>query len=127
MSAADRLAQIRAQAEVATPGPWTVQYLLGQGNDLLYALVRVSSGEVKVVGSTLAEADARLIAQARESVPALLAAVEAVLALHRIVPMVHENGAMAIVLGYACDGCSYCAEDEDDHCPTRRAIERALP
>ena len=65
MSAAEEfLDRADALATAASEGPWRIEYLLGQGNDLLYALL--TPGAV-VVGSTLAPADARFIAAARSS------------------------------------------------------------
>lgn len=103
-TAAERLAEIQARAEAATPGPWHEE----AGN------VHVEHGRLATIGGTYVTAvpDAEFIAHAREDVPALVAALRAVLAVHA------PNG-MPV---------NRCTEDRLPYhlCPTVAAIELAL-
>ena len=92
MTAADRLAQIRARVEAATPGPWGWARVnhWSEWTDRSLAGVDLHPGGVQrphevlraTPGNPPGPADAAFIAHARADIPALLAAVEAVLALH---------------------------------------------
>ena len=73
MTAPDPLAPIRARAEAATPGPWEHFPITGKTNGL-----RIGG---KAGYAELDPYDASFAANARQDVPALLAALGAVLAL----------------------------------------------
>jgi hypothetical protein len=105
----ERLAEIRAREQAATEGPWQV----GTDDDdavdshWVYDASWSEVGDVRTPHDEVrgdAVMDARFIAHARQDVPALLAAVEAALALHQPVTMVLPVG------GYdeqtVC--CSHC-------------------
>ena len=85
MSAADRLAAIRARLDAATPGPWS--YTLGtptMGGTTWSLRVAGKPGiRAGVVEYQHGDANAEFITHARTDIPALLAAVEAALALHQ--------------------------------------------
>lgn len=78
MSAAEELAAIRARAEAATPGPWTL-YDQDAGTELAGRFGRIAIPDS--MHSVAWPANAKFIAHARTDVPRLLAAVDAVLAL----------------------------------------------
>ena len=108
----ETLARIRAQVGAASEGPWMgISYPDG-------FLGRVIGGN----GFTVAEdfrqdADAEFIAASRTTVPALLDALEAVLALHR------ED----LFRGHLSNGCRICGHGRDGYpCPTVKAITDAL-
>ena len=82
MNAAERLAEVQARTDKATGGPWTWtdgvrQRLLGGASH--------DSSEIVRCAALLhpAAADAEFIAHARTDVPALVAALESVLELHK--------------------------------------------
>ena len=138
MTAADRLNEIEARANAATEGPW---------------IVAIYKNECKVetkrerwhVASYASPEDAAFIAHARTDVPALVAALRAVLDLHRESrndvdhtppcehchgePGVHECGCWADEKWPTV--CAVCMEGTKGAsvawpCPTVRAIEEAL-
>jgi hypothetical protein len=75
MTAADRLAELGALADAATPGPWVVQ-----DGDEVHAPHLLDQEEASDVATIFdADADAAFIAAARSAVPALIAALKAVL------------------------------------------------
>jgi hypothetical protein len=63
---------IRARLNAATPGPWVTEMMLGEGNDLLTAII-TPLPNLKVVGSALTERDGIFIAHAPADVAYLLA------------------------------------------------------
>ena len=84
MTAAERLDAIAARAESATPGPWTLYKVDGRPERL--GIDDPEEGSIFVdnsYGLTYAvnPADARLTAHARTDIPALVAALRAVLAV----------------------------------------------
>ena len=89
MSAADRLDQIEARANAATKGPWESDEYTEIDPDGFYELSRViapdpDDGEdyaIGVVHVGILRPDATFIAHARTDVPALVAALRAVLDL----------------------------------------------
>ena len=138
MTATDRLNEIEARANAATEGPW---------------IVAIYKNECKVetkrerwhVASYASPEDAAFIAHARTDVPALVAALRAVLDLHRESrndvdhtppcehchgePGVHECGCWADEKWPTV--CAVCMEGTKGAsvawpCPTVRAIEEAL-
>ena len=114
MTAADRLDEIQARADAATDGPWEGDY--GHfGTGIVAGRVRTGPN---VIGSMWRPSDGTFTAHARTDVPRLVAALRAVLDLHK-----PRNGN---------DDCGHCVNPADAHwgipwpCPTVRAIEAAL-
>lgn len=85
-----RLDEIEARANAATEGPWTAEYSGEQGNCVLPPGYRSTREAVAVTRLLRARADAEFIAQARTDVPALVAALRAVVAIHRPVTVPGE-------------------------------------
>ena len=88
----NRLEEIRARAEAATPGPWSIA--LGSGHHVMTAVVARQGEDATLVCDCLPDwaftddcaaedhrANMRFIQYAREDIPALLAAVEAAMAV----------------------------------------------
>ena len=133
MSAADRLNEIEARANAATEGPWTPDEYTEVDPDGFYELARVIAPDpdgddwcaIGVVHTGILRPDAEFIAHARTDVPALVAALRAVLDLHRETVEWVTPGGDAYYSGCA----QQCTDDEgysDYPCPTVRAIEEAL-
>lgn len=81
------LGLIKARAKKATEGPWGYYTPQGQGKDPIFGAT--PGDEVALVKRP---ADWRFIAHARTDVPRLVAAIEAVLKMHRQVPLYgHED------------------------------------
>lgn len=143
-----RLAELRALADAATTGPWRT-YATDRQDDGIEVTERVyvmggTRHSVAYVGRADVDdlhdpiaADARLIAASRTALPALLDAVEAVLALHE--PTSETYRGSRLVVGprggthrehYEYRVCmGEVAPDEyatDYPCPTVQAITRAL-
>lgn len=115
MTANDRLAEIQARAEKATDGPWRHSVERERYETAHY--VRHGEGEHLAVFTgnySGASEDGEFIAHARTDVPALVAALRAVLHLHR--PTMHQCG--------CCGTCDEC--DWEWPCGTVRAVEAAL-
>ena len=74
-----QLDAIKARAEVATDGPWLVP--IGVMESYGYALITSMKGELVAEVDILH--DGEFIAHARQDIPALVAAVEAALELHK--------------------------------------------
>lgn len=84
MSAPDltaRLDEIEARANAATHGPWEHVPWGGQNQNGDYAGGHVFDADGEYVVADVSDADGALIAHARTDVPALVAALRAVLAL----------------------------------------------
>ena len=89
MSAADRLNEIEARANAATEGPWAPDEYTEVDPDGFYELARVIAPDpdgddwcaIGVVHTGILRPDAEFIAHARADVPALVAALRAVLEL----------------------------------------------
>jgi hypothetical protein len=114
MSATEQLDQWAALADGATPRPWTAD-----GFDVYET--GTDHGEV-VAEAVLHPSDARFIAASREAVPALIAALRAVLDLH-------ESSLDTRDVGRVIDGewTPYCEECGDPYpCAEVRAIDAAL-
>lgn len=108
------LAEIKARADAATEGPWeSGKYApvrrAGDYYEVVWLDVDTSAPGPASYGVGIGEFDAEFICHAREDVPRLVAAVEAVLAIH-----CDEDG--------DCDVCEPLAWP----CPTVRAITAAL-
>lgn len=86
MNATERLAEIKARAEAATEGPWDYQpwsqYALPSGDYAESILLANASDDGEIIRG-LRDEDGEFIAHARTDAPALVAALEAVLELHR--------------------------------------------
>lgn len=111
MSISDRLDEIQTRADKALTGPWEV-------NPFAHSVRKV--GTSKVVCQISVLDNAAFIAHARTDVPALVAALRAVLHLH----------AETYYDGRICTECVYLEGDELEPepypCRTVRAIEDAL-
>lgn len=93
MNAADSLAEIQGRANAATDGPWAA-WLDQDGADHMQGLLMVGNAaavipegeswiegvDVNPIAHTYCEEDRQFIAAARSDVPALVAALQAVLA-----------------------------------------------
>jgi hypothetical protein len=137
------LAAIRSREQAATPGPWwfgeddlmwrlhgvhaTIPAQCFPGSDEVMFPEQVINHQILKApkkGTTYTEywpgeADAAFIVAARSDVPRLLAAVEAVLALH------HPEDR-----GRVLPCCAFCCTEDEcvawTECPEREAISRAL-
>lgn len=135
MTATERLAEIKARAEAATEGPWEYrEEILGLPN------TTVMAGNEQVgyvaVGHFLS-GNANFIAASRTDVPRLVAALEAVLELHRpreIQVMTGED-CLSDECGHPdmddCpvgpfDRCAGCVGYTAHPCPTVTVINEAL-
>lgn len=115
----ETLARIRAQADAATEGPWE---LLGDGEYVSGPGILVAPDDGGVTS-----ADAEFIAAARTDVPALLDALEKVLALHpRVVVMAADPEFGQMEDDAICGACIVDYEAADWPCPNVRAITTAL-
>ena len=121
MSAADRLDEIEARANAATEGPWTPDEYTEVDPDGFYELSRVIAPDpdgddwcaIGVVHTGILRPDADFIAHARTDVPALVAALQAVL---RVCDATEATPAPGIVITGAAVSTTNI----------RRAIEEAL-
>lgn len=124
MNAADRLAKIQARADKATPGVWKIwgmQVMSDQkGTSNVDDAVLVSQTFLRNEEASPRTFDAQFIAQAHQDVPALVAALQAVLGLHQPTAGCGEPGACETCCA-VCETCRY-----DYPCPTVRAVEDAL-
>ena len=149
MTAADRLDEIQARADKATDGPWVVEDQ--QGTDLIVA----PSGHAVAYNADdrdIGRPNSEFMAHARADVPALVAALRAVLDLHRPLRLYEhedlcgrtdeehreerhvefEEGCEYYCLDHPTDYvlCAECRDVNGDSvdypCPTVRAVEAAL-
>jgi hypothetical protein len=123
-----RLDEIKARAEAGTSGLWVNPH--GAMEKYGYEFINSPSG---IVASKIDNhANAEFIAHARTDVPVLVAAVEAVLELHK--PITDDGNSLRNWLGvYDGKPRDYCNECEVDGytavpypCPTVTAIQSAL-
>lgn len=121
MSILDRLDEIQARADAATGGPWWgsmlgthVEVFAGEG-----------SGSDPMIASELRPGDAEFIAAARADVPRLVAALRAVLDLHRPVE-VEPSDTICGDCSFQLPNGRYFGKVEEWPCPTVRAVEAAL-
>lgn len=119
------LAEIREREAKASPGPWKVSRDRGYDMDgMPWSLPSVTGPDGRDILAGYADqpgADLRFAADARADVPLLLAAVDAVLALHRPVLNVMYEG----------DRCTGCKDEFGDpvpfaECRARKAALAAL-
>ena len=116
----EALAIIQSRADAATPGPWV------NDGDVVQDLSQArQTGEHEwnrmgiIAEEHVRAEDADFIAHARTDVPNLVAAVEAVLALHE------ED----LYRGHLSNGCRTCGNGPNGEgypCATVRAVEQAL-
>ena len=67
------VAELRRLAEAATPGPWRDEMMQGKGVNLTAIIAgRPNPDDLRVIGSTLAHNDARVLIAAVNALPALL-------------------------------------------------------
>lgn len=112
MTALEELARIKGLADGATKGPWWRGSL--QGADVYSG--DGNADDCLVASDFRTPADASFIADVRTTVPRLVAALEAVLALHVPNPMcVHSDGTVC------CRDC-----EQRVPCSTSTAITHAL-
>ncbi|MBX9150049.1 hypothetical protein [Rhodococcus qingshengii] len=97
----------KALTEDVTEGPWEVETIPETGESRVLRRFEFFGEQIEIVApGGMQREDAMFIAHARTEVPALVAAVERVQALH------------------TPDGWGYCVECHDQHpCPTRQALE----
>ena len=115
MTIETRLAEIRARVENATEGPWSVY----RGDRIGTYVTRPDlAGVAREWSLTWSDADAEFIAASRTDLPALLAAVEAVMALHKRLTFPDDG------IGEPT-ACGHC-DNETWPCPTIRALAAAL-
>jgi len=142
-----RLDAIKARAEAATDGPWVQGRFIDSHHTSRKSDEWKSNADEQErlsvrVGDPMGEhvaritdgdhSDAVFIAHARQDIPALLAAVEAVLELHK--PITDDGNSLRNWLGvYDGKPRDYCNECEVDGytavpypCPTVTAIQSAL-
>ena len=116
----NRLNEIEARANAATPGPWE---LLGDGEYVSGPGILVAPDDGGVTS-----ADAEFIAAARTTVPALLDALEKVLELHQ--PVTDGMGFTEHGYGGISPACGACGTSDEYAvpypCPTVTAITTAL-
>ena len=124
-----QLDAIKERAEAATDGPWRVI------SDYIPGVIEVEGPTASndyVAELSADKADLEFIAHARQDIPALLAAVEAVLELHK--PITDDGNSLRNWLGMGNGKPrDYCNECEVDGytavpypCPTVTAIQSAL-
>jgi hypothetical protein len=128
VTARDALAQIRERADRATPAPWKIWGMsvaadpVGNSNvddciDVAHTVMLDEHGKPRTF-------DAQFIAHARTDVPALVGALEAVLAIHQPEwtgpDVLHSSGY------YRCSADHWTLDDQTPSCPTVAAIETAL-
>ena len=138
MSAIDRLNEIEARANAATEGPWAPDEYTEVDPDGFYELSRVIAPDpdgddwcaIGVVHTGILRPDAAFIAHARTDVPALVAALRAVLDLHRAhecTSSFADDDPCFIMHGGSCALSGTCRECHNNHpCLTARAIEESL-
>ena len=69
----EKLAELRRLLDAATPGPWRDEMMQGKGVTLTAIIAgRPNPDDLRVIGSTLAHNDARVLIAAVNALPALL-------------------------------------------------------
>ena len=123
------LARIRKQADAATEGPWRHISIFDVGGFVEDSHGRELFDWAQDDAGTICtpDADAEFIAAARTTVPALLDALEKVLALHpRVVVMAADPEFGQMEDDAICGACIVDYEAADWPCPNVRAITTAL-
>lgn len=118
-----RLRGIQERAEAASTGPWSFQHWGGQNQngDHTESILFDVRGEDLVYG--LYDPDGEFIAAARADVPWLLDEVARLDAVVTAVRDLHPLRRPSWEVYFTCDGCGYIADDENDPCPTVRALD----
>ena len=123
------VAELRRLAEAATPGPWRDEMMQGKGVNLTAIIAgRPNPDDLRVIGSTLAHNDARVLIAAVNALPALLDAAELLADVRdqvtrgALCPMC-STGMIRRTVGLVCQLCGtdYSRQIEDGN-----AILRAL-
>lgn len=136
MTATDRLAEIKARAENTTsPGPWDYRPSQPGLGSVYYRDPGLSKdypvpgcGHCGLNDSVYETGDGEFIAHARTDVPALLAALDAVLAEHECITERVATFSGSEVISW-CRICAPRIEDRWENrypCPTVQAITEAL-
>lgn len=126
----ERLAEIDARAEAATPGPWTTYEWGWMGADEGGAGVCLDTEDLRAIARTIDAGtlgDAAFIAHARADVPALVAEVRRLRAKHddwRGCPSPGEALAHNSRTGGGCFGAWLWREDEGSAAVTRMVAVR---
>jgi hypothetical protein len=107
----DRIAEIRARLDKATPGPW----MHGVQQGFHWVDTRLDRRVVTIADDVLTDADAELITHAPGDIRWLLDAVGRVRALHRPIPARTRGHQM-------CEACSDPGFSQAWPCPTLRAL-----
>lgn len=122
MSISDRLDEIQARADAATEGPWKIETHYGMSQSRRRQIVVPGwMTPIAVLGqeNPYGDPDAEFIAHARTDVPALVAALRAVLDLHKPEKFMDFED--------TCSGCDIGTMDPPTWpCPTVRAVTAAL-
>ena len=129
MTIETRLAEIRARVEAATEGPWFAEDRnLDEpwSTTVVYNVFHNGDTPDRDLVAEAAYDNAEFIAASRTDLPALLAAVEAVMELHQ--PELYCNNAGHTNPDVACPECvEFCTADEYLYpCPTITALTDAL-
>lgn len=134
----NRLDEIEARANAATPGPWEVKPYDGwhkeSDNEInsfvgpdATTIIEQLGCDCCDVGLEVTPADAEFIAAARTDVPALLDALEKVLRLHPRVVVLHADPEFGRMEDDAiCGACIVNHEPADWPCPTVETIHQHL-
>lgn len=136
-TAAEFLAEQGRLADAATEGPWEFHQDDGSPLDISEVCIPRPDEEMPLsIASLLEDHDGAFIAASRTSVPRMVKALEAVLALHRQHRDVHPKDPSVINGNWYCCGavqlgavspyeCVECVTEEWP-CPTVKAITAAL-
>ena len=96
----ETLAELRRLLDAATPGPWRDEMMQGKGVTLTAIIAgRPNPDDLRVIGSTLAHNDARVLIAAVNALPALLDAAAERDALAEVPALLAERDALAAKLG----------------------------
>ena len=128
----ETLAELRRLLDAATPGPWRDEMMQGKGVTLTAIIAgRPNPDDLRVIGSTLAHNDARVLIAAVNALPALLDAAELLADVRdqvtrgALCPMC-STGMIRRTVGLVCQLCGSYHDhkpDEAHHCPTIRALD----
>ena len=120
----EKLAELRRLLDAATPGPWRDEMMQGKGVTLTAIIAgRPNPDDLRVIGSTLAHNDARVLIAAVNALPALLDAAaerDRLAATVERVRALHHEGAPFVRPGGQDRRCS-CGGRWP--CPTIRALD----
>lgn len=130
------IADIRAREQAATKGPWRAQDFDSNPGDEGSCIIAGTDMESRAIAYSIpypwhpeieTVADAEFIANARQDIPALLSALDAVAALHQPLDALMYAGRSQ---QHKLQVCTGCGQDDGNWnqwpCPTVRAITNAL-